>query len=368
MARVRARITLAALVVLLALPGSAAAQPEPYDYGARDAGGFLNILPPGQGQTVNAAQAATFLTAGTRPAHDQDQLGMYADLVYAVPGLKASQLGDFYKDASFGTAPEERERTYSPPGRSDVTIVRDEFGVPHIYGQDRAAAMFGAGYVAGEDRMFLIDVLRHAGRAQLSSFIGGSQVGMDRSVWADTPYNEAELQLQFDLGDEVYGEAGEQLQKDALEYVAGVNAYIDEAKSDPSKMPAEYAAIGQPQGPEEWQVTDTISIASLVAGIFGKGGGGEVDSALVLEAARERFGRTEGERVWSDFRSANDPEAPTTVHGQRFPYETVPEGTPGMALPDRGSVENEPLIAESSGTGGEASSAAAAGGDRKSVV
>ena len=49
-------------------------------------------------------------------------------------------------------------------------------------------------------------------------------------------------------------------------------------------MPGEYALLGHPGGPEDWKVTDVISIASLVAGIFGKGGGNEVGSALVLEA------------------------------------------------------------------------------------
>lgn len=185
---------------------------------------------------------------------------------------------------------------------------------------------------------------------------------MDREVWADTPYNEAELQLQFDLGDEVYGKAGEMLQQSALAYVDGVNAYIAEARADPSKMPAEYAAINRPQGPDDWKVTDTIAIASLVAGIFGKGGGGEVGSALVLEAARERFGRRGGRRVWSDFRSANDPEAPTTVHGERFPYQEVPKRTPGRALPDPGTVEREPLVVEASGSAGEGSAAGGGAG------
>lgn len=122
----------AALTALALVPAAAGAQPDPYEYGERDAGGFDNILPPGQGQTVNAAAAAAFLSSGVRPPHDQDQLSMYADLVYAVPGLQAAQLSEFYKDASFGTRPEDRERTYSP--RADVTIVRDSFGVPHIYG------------------------------------------------------------------------------------------------------------------------------------------------------------------------------------------------------------------------------------------
>ncbi len=135
---------------------------------------------------------------------------MYEDLVYATPGLSEAQLTDFYKDATFGVEPGNVERTYSP--RDDVTIVRDQFGVPRIYGETRAGAMFGAGYIAAEDRMFFIDALRHAGRAQLASFAGGSEGNreMDRSVFADTPYrNDSELQVQYDLADEAYGADGD---------------------------------------------------------------------------------------------------------------------------------------------------------------
>ena len=37
--------------------------------------------------------------------------------------------------------------------------------------------MFGAGYVGAEDRLFFMDVLRHAGRAELSAFAGGANDG-----------------------------------------------------------------------------------------------------------------------------------------------------------------------------------------------
>jgi hypothetical protein len=62
---------LGALVAVLALPAAAAAGPEPGAFGENDAGGFLNILPPGQGQTVNAIEAAQFLGAGQRHPHAQ---------------------------------------------------------------------------------------------------------------------------------------------------------------------------------------------------------------------------------------------------------------------------------------------------------
>jgi hypothetical protein len=338
-----------ALAGAFAAPQAAAAAPAPEPYGTNDAGGFRNILPPGQGQSVNASEILDFLTTGARPPHDQDQLGMYSDLLYATPGLTTEQLPSYFKDATFGAQPGDVERTYSP--RGDVTIVRDRFGVPHIYGDSRAGAEFGAGYVAAEDRMFFIDALRHAGRAELASFAGGSPGNreMDEGVWADTPYrSDAELQMQYDLGDDLYGARGAQLQQDATNFVAGINQRIAEIRANPLLMPGEYGFLGHPDGPEDFKVTDVISIASLVAGIFGKGGGNEVNSALALQAARRRFGSRAGLAVWSDFRSANDPEAPTTVEGEKFPYMPLPKDAVA-AMPDRGSVVSQEVVVASTG-------------------
>jgi acyl-homoserine lactone acylase PvdQ len=358
----RSPVAIAALALLVPAATANAAPPEPRPYRANDAGGFRNVLPPGSNGLVNATDAAAFLATGARPPHNDDQLGMYDDLVYASPGLQASQIDRFFKDASFGVRQADRERTYSPQcslptapssdACEQLTIVRDKgFGVPHIYGSTRAGAMFGTGYAAAEDRLFMIDALRHAGRAQLSSFAGGAEANrqMDRDVWANQPYTEAELQMQFDRGDEMFGPTGEQIQEDVLNYVDGINQYIAEARLNPLKMPAEYAAINRPQGPSTWKVTDVIATASLVAGIFGRGGGNEVGSALVLEEAQERFGRERGKLIWSDFRSAEDPEAPTTVHGKEFIYARTPQEVQGLALPDPGSVRRENVVASESG-------------------
>jgi acyl-homoserine lactone acylase PvdQ len=351
---VRQRLSLlAALAAALALPGSAWG--AAFEYQQNDGRGFFNIAPPGANGTANLTQIGAFLGAGQRPPHNDDQLAMYGDLVYATPGLRASDLGRYFKDASFGVRPGDEERTYAP--RSDVTIVRDRgFGVPHIYGDTRAGAMFGAGYVAAEDRLFFIDVLRHLGRAQLASFVGGAQGNrdFDREQWSIAPYTEDDLQRQVDQFDDLYGAAGAQVQEDAANYVAGVNAYITQAKVDSSKMPGEYAAINRPQGPDPWKATDVVATAALVGAIFGKGGGAELDSALLLQTARERFGRTRGKRVWSDFRAAEDPEAPTTVFKKRFPYQVPPKRpvAASIAMPDRGSVKRTgPRHQQTSGGG-----------------
>ena len=81
-----------------------------------------------------------------------------------------------------------------------------------------------------------------------------------------------------------------------------------------------------------------IATASLIGGIFGKGGGRELDSALLLQSARKRFGRRGGKRVWRDLRSAEDPEAPGDRARKRFPYRAEPRKLRrgGVAMPDRG--------------------------------
>src|SRR4029077_17120446 len=130
------------------------------------------------------------------------------------------------------------------------------------------------------------------------------------------------------------------LLSDVDNFVAGINAYITKATNplnSASMLPAESAAIGKM--PPLWKPTDVSAEASLIGGIFGKGGGNEVGSALALEAMQKRFGTRGGERAWADFRGANDPEAPTTVLKQSFPYENGnPFSTKGLALPDPGSV------------------------------
>ncbi len=290
---------------------------------------------------------------------------MYGDLVYATPGLKAEDVPKYFKDATFGVKPDDVDRTYSP--RSDVTLVRDKgFGVPHIYGDTRAGTMFGAGYAAAEDRLFFIDVLRHLGRGQLSSFVGGAEGNraFDQEQWTLAPYTEGDLQRQVDQFDDLYGDEGKVIQDDIKAYTEGVNAYIAEARLNPNKMPGEYAAINRPQGPDDWQERDAIAIAALVGGIFGKGGGREVDSALVYQAAVKKFGSRRGAKVWADFRSKNDPEAPTTVHGKRFSYEPDPKRVAGgsRALPDDGSFKRAQVASEGGGSGGGGGGGSGGGG------
>jgi acyl-homoserine lactone acylase PvdQ len=333
----RLAVVVAVAVLSLAAPGAALAEAPVQPYATNDAGGFRNVLPAGENGLDNSTQLAEFQLNGTYPPHFKDQLPLYAGLIYASPTLTREQIPSYFKDATFGVKEGEVASTESP--RADVTIQRDSsFGVPHIYGSTRGGVMFGAGYAAAADRLFFIDVLRHTARAELSSFVGGAEGNraMDRTQWMLAPYTEADLQSQLDNAPKLYGAEGEKVVSDVKEFVAGINAYIAEALINPNKMPAEYAALKQV--PTEWKPTDVIAEASLIGGIFGKGGGAEVRSALALQAFEKQFRRSAGRIAWMNFREHNDPEAPTTVK-KAFPYETAsPFSTTGLAMPDPGSV------------------------------
>src|SRR6266480_4086990 len=165
------RVVVLAAALLASTTATASAQlpvkgPLPDAYQANDFGGFRNVLPPGENGFDNALDLTRFETTQTRPTHSDDQLPLYRDLLTGYPKLTDAGVDRYFKDASFGVQPADVERTYSP--RSDVTIVRDNYGVPHIYGATRSGAEFGIGYATAEDRLFFLDVFRHLGRAELS--------------------------------------------------------------------------------------------------------------------------------------------------------------------------------------------------------
>jgi len=167
-------------------------------------------------------------------------------------------------------------------GLKDVLVLRNADDVPHIFGTTRYATMFGQGYATAEDRLFLMDVLRHVGRARMSEFLGASpgNVHMDQEQLAVAPYLEADLTAQVNAlaGAGVEGQA---VHDDAQAYIDGVNAYVTETLSDATKLPAEYPALQQL--PQPFKLEDVVAVASLVGGIFGKGGGGELSNFCGLQ-------------------------------------------------------------------------------------
>ncbi|MFI0966848.1 penicillin acylase family protein [Streptomyces sp. NPDC021080] len=327
-----------------------------------------DILPPGENGNATLAQILLNQAFGTQPSHAEDQLGLYGNLASGYSTLTDAKINDFFNDSSFGVASGQVESTTKPGNRTDVTIVRDKkTGVPHITGTTRYGTEYGAGYAAAQDRLWLMDVFRHVGRGQLTSFAGGaaSNQGLEQEFWRNAPYTEADLQAQIDEATSRAGARGAQALTDANAYIDGINAYIDASDSG-RYFPGEYVLTGHKDSItnagtiDHFKLTDLVALASVIGSLFGSGGGGEVNNALSLLAAQNQYGVTEGTKVWESFRERNDPEAALTVHdGQSFPYAAKPDSPQGEALPDAGSVTQEPLVYDRTGSAATASATSA---------
>ncbi|AWL37572.1 MULTISPECIES: penicillin acylase family protein [Streptomyces] len=345
--------------LLASVPQAGAAQPVTAALTDHCQGQCADILPPGENGNATLVEILGNKAFGTHPAHSDDQLDRYNGLVAGHTGLTDQKLTDFFNDASFGVPTNQVESVTSP--REDVTITRDKkTGVPHIKGTTRYGTEFGAGFAAGQDRLWLMDLFRHIGRGQLTSFAGGALAnqGLEQQFWPQAPYTEADLKAQVEFIRSSEGARGEQAMADAQAYVDGINSYREKSKKG-RYFPGEYVLTGKIDSItnvgeiQPFELTDLIAIATVVGGQFGGGGGGEVQAALSLLAAQEKYGVQEGTRVWESFRQRDDPEAVLTIHdGTSFPYAGKPDQARGTALPDPGSVTPEPLIYDRTGAAG----------------
>ncbi|MGZ4484345.1 MAG: penicillin acylase family protein [Nocardioidaceae bacterium] len=312
-------------------PGKAAGDPTSLLSGLQDPQGFFTTATPGQ------------------PANFADQLEKYDALNAATPGeLTDAGLTRYFKNAPLGVARADVVRTERP--RPGVTIRWDKDGVPHITGKTDADLAYGAGYADIEDRMFLTDVLRHTGAATMAQFVGPTQadIAQDAAQLRVAPYTPRQLTAQIVNLAKRSPEAAKLVHAfDA--YIAGMNT--EQTNLCPASTasvplpgglgmgygvhcPVEYAALQRP--PTPYTRADIVSIASLVGGIFGTGGGGQYTNAIWLQQLQHRFGATRGRRMYDDLREKNDPEAPVTSP-VRAPYGGaggVHPGRPGVALPD----------------------------------
>ena len=370
MRRPPAVLALSGVVALLALwaaplPATAAEDPTAYTRN----GEVLSILPPGSRGNVDVPTLAQvgvsnlpdlFATPSdprgalatadaSTPANFADQLEMYDALSKTTPGqLDEAKLRSFFKDGRLGVADADVVSTETP--RPGVTIKRDRFGVPHITGVTFEDVQYGAGFANISDRMFLTDILRHTGAARMAEFLGPTpgNIAMDQAQLRIAPYTVAQATKQVESVVARYGAEGSKLLKGLDAMIAGMNAAqrflcngtvgAPQEAGSPGialgpKCPAEYAALQR--APRPYTRADIVYIASLVGGIFGKGGGGEAGNAVWYQQLEAKYGKATARKVFDDLREKNDPEAPVTSRIPR-PYGGggIDPDLPGVAMPD----------------------------------
>lgn len=135
----------------------------------------------------------------------------------------------------------------------DVTVTRDEKGVPHIFTKTDADLYRAQGYVQAQDRLFQMDLARRQASGRLSEIIGEATINTDKHFRTFSLRNAAETSLA----------AYDDESKQVLEwYAEGVNAFIAQAKES-NTLSYEFALLGYE--PEEWTVVDSLTIGKYMA-------------------------------------------------------------------------------------------------------
>jgi len=212
--------------------------------------------------------------------------------------------------ASIGLSCTEEYVPPVEPPEVRCTIIRDNYGVPHVFADTKEDLAFGAGYAMAQDRLWQADVMRRAATGRLAEFGLGTIEGdiATRTLW----YGEDELLQMFDDWDP--GAGYEHIKPMAAAYVDGINAFIEWAlQSTTTRLSVEYLAQGLAPYLEPFTVADYVAVLVLQAWRFGGTGGSEGDLYEALLGLQAVHGDTAGGAIWSDLFPLDDPGAPVTI-------------------------------------------------------
>ncbi len=119
-----------------------------------------------------------------------------------------------------------------------VTVMRDEWGIPHIYAETQADLFFAQGFVAAQDRLWQMDLWRRVGEGRLAEVVGKSAVERDR--FARLLRYRGDMEAEW----KSYAPDAQEIIK---AFVGGVNAWIAETGD---RLPIEFKLAGY--RPEPW--------------------------------------------------------------------------------------------------------------------
>jgi penicillin amidase len=112
-----------------------------------------------------------------------------------------------------------------------VEIVRDRWGVPHIFAASDEDAYFALGWAMAQDRLFQMDLVRHVSQGRLAELFGAPVVEID------TLFRTLDLP---GIGRRMYAAAAPKVQAACEAFARGINAY---QAAQGGRLPPEYALL-----------------------------------------------------------------------------------------------------------------------------
>ena len=120
-----------------------------------------------------------------------------------------------------------------------VEILRDRWGIAHIYAQNEADLFFAQGYSAARDRLFQFELWRRQATGTTAEVLGRRELKRDIGARLHQFRGDLKQELNF------YHPRGEQI---VTAFVRGINAYIDETARNPALLPLEFKLLGLKPG------------------------------------------------------------------------------------------------------------------------
>lgn len=137
--------------------------------------------------------------------------------------------------------------------QNEVTILRDEYGVPHIYAQNEADLLFAQGYIHAQDRFWQMEFWRHIGQGRVAEIVGEAALDTDKFI-RTIGWNRIAAETV-----QMYKTDYPELYAFMEAYSAGVNAYIAEHKDTFSLNKTILGLQSEAWEIEPWEPLDTVS-------------------------------------------------------------------------------------------------------------
>ena len=131
----------------------------------------------------------------------------------------------------------------------DVTVIRDRWGIPHIFAKNANDLFFAQGFVQAQDRLFQIDLWRRASQGRLAEILGPAYVERDRMNRLLAYRGKAPDWASYHPDGQAIIE----------QFVKGINAWVAIARENP---PIEFKIAGYQ--PEMWQTSDLLSRGGIL--------------------------------------------------------------------------------------------------------
>src|SRR5947208_313108 len=155
-------------------------------------------------------------------------------------------------------------------GRGEV--LRDGYGVPHVYAQTAHDLFYLQGYVTAQDRLFQMDLYRRAGAGRLAQVLGEPALDSDKQFRTFGLARVAARELTL---------LREETRANLTAYADGVNKFLEQHGAS---LPLEFVILGYQ--PERWSPLDSLVVAKLQA----YDAAGNLQQELLRVGLAPRFG------------------------------------------------------------------------------